>query len=281
MKYSWLILSVMVWVWGMAVSLGASPVRVSVMIAPLSTLVKQIGGDLVIVTPVVPPGASPHVFEPKPSAIRALRDAQLIVTIPNIGLTVADPDTLKRLAPKATVLDLTMGEQLIGDSHGHGGDPHIWLSPAIMARQTHKIAAALSTIDPQHRREYQANAKRLDAQFESMIRQYRPIIAPKKIAVVAVHPSLTYLARDLGFVELSVETHGRAPSAKVLSELVVRAKKHPHRVVLVQPQYAQSTLSPISDQLRAGSIKLDVYTTQYPDNIVTFIKELAEVNSIK
>ncbi len=276
----WIVYVVMIG-WGGAVVAG--PVQVAVTIAPLAALVQQIGGSHVVVTSLVPPGASPHVFEPKPSAVRALRSAQLIVTIPNIGLNIAEIRSLNRMVPEAKILDLTVGEVLLGDghAHGHGGDPHIWLSPVIMGRQTQRIAAALSEIDPKNRLVYRTNASQIESKFKRMIAAYKPRIQKMDLAIIAVHPSLTYLSQDLGFVELSVETHGRAPSAKVLSGLVSQAKRHPYRAVLVQPQYAQSALRPISTQLNAVPIKMDVYSTRYPENIESFLGQISKLTPVK
>lgn len=54
-------------------------IKVAATIAPLADLVKAVGGDRVDVTVVVPPGAEPHTFEPTPSLMVKLSQADLYV----------------------------------------------------------------------------------------------------------------------------------------------------------------------------------------------------------
>ena len=49
---------------------------VVVTILPQAEFVKNVGGDRVKVTVMVPPGASPHTYEPKPAQMKALAEAR-------------------------------------------------------------------------------------------------------------------------------------------------------------------------------------------------------------
>jgi len=59
---------------------GARPV-VAVTIAPLADLVSRVAGPGWDVRTIIPPGTSPHVFEPAPRDIRALAPARLVVFV--------------------------------------------------------------------------------------------------------------------------------------------------------------------------------------------------------
>ena len=48
-------------------------ITVAVSLQPYATLVKMVGGDYVNVVTLLPPGADPHNFEPKPAVIKAFR----------------------------------------------------------------------------------------------------------------------------------------------------------------------------------------------------------------
>src|SRR5947208_758435 len=58
-----------------------SRIRVVASIAPLADLVRRIGGDRVIVSTLVPPGASEHTWEPAPRDVARLRDVRLFVKV--------------------------------------------------------------------------------------------------------------------------------------------------------------------------------------------------------
>jgi zinc transport system substrate-binding protein len=55
--------------------------KVVATIFPIYDIAKNIAGDKAKVVNILPPGASPHTFEPKPSDILALQDASLIFVI--------------------------------------------------------------------------------------------------------------------------------------------------------------------------------------------------------
>src|SRR5690606_28211103 len=64
-----------------AAPVEAAAIPVVVTIHPLSSIVKAVGGPLVRVETLLPPGASPHTFEPRPAHVRAVAEAQLVVAV--------------------------------------------------------------------------------------------------------------------------------------------------------------------------------------------------------
>jgi len=59
--------------------LPSGKINVVTTIAPQKELIKSVGKDLVNITVLVPPGAEPHTFEPTPSQMRAVADADLYI----------------------------------------------------------------------------------------------------------------------------------------------------------------------------------------------------------
>src|SRR5512140_3951769 len=108
-------------------------VRVVATIFPIADLVRQIGGDAVDVITLLPPGASPHTFEPTPAQMREVAGARLFVRV-GAGLDTWTEKLLAARSPGLTVLTLTDGVPLLSLTDAHsdgtpagGGDPHIWL----------------------------------------------------------------------------------------------------------------------------------------------------------
>ncbi|PKP54638.1 MAG: zinc ABC transporter substrate-binding protein, partial [Candidatus Altiarchaeales archaeon HGW-Altiarchaeales-3] len=52
-----------------------------VTILPQSEFAEKIGGDKVIVTVMVPPGASPHTYEPTPSQLMVVSNAKMYAKV--------------------------------------------------------------------------------------------------------------------------------------------------------------------------------------------------------
>ncbi len=59
----------------------AQSVNVVTSVIPAAYIFEEVGGERVNVTALVPPGASPHMFEPVPSDIRKLAQARYFVNI--------------------------------------------------------------------------------------------------------------------------------------------------------------------------------------------------------
>jgi zinc transport system substrate-binding protein len=60
---------------------GAAPLRAAASIHPISAIVREIGGDSLEVTTIVPTGADPHHFELTPKTAKAIYDADVVFTI--------------------------------------------------------------------------------------------------------------------------------------------------------------------------------------------------------
>jgi len=107
------------------------PLRVLVTVEPQAWLVEQVAGPLAQVTVMVPPGADPHTFEPRPSQMAEVAQADLYLSLglefegvwlprflaANPGLRVAAMDAgLAKLPMPAHGHDHPEGE---GHDHGH------------------------------------------------------------------------------------------------------------------------------------------------------------------
>jgi zinc transport system substrate-binding protein len=112
-----------------AVSIGAaSPIlaetkpTVFVSILPQKFFVQQIGGDLVDVEVMVPPGASPHTYEPKPSQMRKMAEASAFFTI-GIALEEAWLERITEINPDMSVVHTEAGiEKRAMSGHHHHED---------------------------------------------------------------------------------------------------------------------------------------------------------------
>lgn len=97
---------------------GGAQITVAVSIAPYGDLVDQIAGPLARVTVVLPPGASPHTFEPTPRATAALSGAHLVVL--NGGLDEWLLRMLEAVDPTVPVFEAleALGEDRLAVSAG-------------------------------------------------------------------------------------------------------------------------------------------------------------------
>ena len=122
-------------------------------------IVRNVGGDRVAVSSIVPAGAGPEDYEPKPEDARKLAGADLIVSN---GVGLDDfLDKLVNAAGEGAVPRLVLGDGIPTITVDGDPNPHFWLDPTLVAdHYVPAIVARLSALDPAGAPTYAANADR-------------------------------------------------------------------------------------------------------------------------
>ena len=130
--------------------------HVVVSIHPWADLVSQVGGEAVAVTTLLPPGASPHAFEPLPSQAALLAAADLVVLNGGVdGWLERLVDATAPEVARLVVLDRVRFEPVAGHDDDHASEggagvpnPHVWLDPDVAAAAVGVIAEELAALRP-------------------------------------------------------------------------------------------------------------------------------------
>lgn len=209
---------------------AGSTLRVVVSVEPQRWLVEQIGADRVDVEVLVAPGESPAIYQPSDIQITQLMRSDLYL---RIGVPFERGPWFDAISglDRLTVVDLRQGIELTGD------DPHIWLSPRLLATQARTTADALSRLDPDHRGRWQENLDDLQTRLAMLDERIRRRLQPFSGREFFVfHPSWGYFAEEYDLVQRAIEVEGHGPSDRELTELQRRARRAGARTVFVQPQ---------------------------------------------
>lgn len=99
---------------------------ITVSILPQKYFVERIGGENVNVNVMVPPGADPHTYEPKPQQLRSLSVAEAYFSI-GVSFEKAWIDRVKAANPKMPIIDTTQGMKLLHlvAHHHHHHHPEV------------------------------------------------------------------------------------------------------------------------------------------------------------
>ena len=155
--------------YGMSVSLAsAEKMRVVVSSFPLYDFAKKVGGNLVDVKLLLPPGVEAHGFSPTPHDMIAMQRADLFLyTSKNLESWA---EAFVEASPTGKSNGIEVGEHLTlsgDDQHhdhngegGYGGDPHIWLNPLLAMKMVAVISAELKKVDSSHRDQYEKNSSK-------------------------------------------------------------------------------------------------------------------------
>ncbi|MDX9868799.1 MAG: zinc ABC transporter substrate-binding protein [Kiritimatiellia bacterium] len=253
---------------------GAERPLVLVSIPPQAWLVKRLAGERVAVESMLADAADPHLFEPDARQARRLAEAALVFTL---GLPF-ERALLSRAArmpggPAFRAMDAGIAKR--GARHDHSepghvcsgadGDPHIWLSPGLMCVMASNTVAALAERFPPHRGAFGAALGRTVAEIcavDAEVRERLRPVAPRAFAVY--HPSWGYFAEAYGLVPLVLEQEGKAPPARHLAELIVRARAAGVRTVFTEPQYDPRPARALAGQLGARAVLLNPLQEDWP-----------------
>jgi ABC-type Zn uptake system ZnuABC Zn-binding protein ZnuA len=197
------------WYTGCGLSFAATPLRVITTVAPLTDLVHQVGRDTIRLHGLVPAGVNSHTFQPAPTAVKYIAEADLIILN---GLNLEVPiEKLARSSGKAGVTLLKLGDQTITEAEWifdfsfpkEEGDPnpHLWLNVAYAMKYVELIRDQLSTLDATHQEIYQQNArqylKKL-SHLDQAIAQAVSTIPLSQRKLLTYHDSWPYFAKRYG-----------------------------------------------------------------------------------
>jgi zinc transport system substrate-binding protein len=281
-----LIVFLLIGVGGWTVLWGASAgeptdakVTVSASILPLGDFCQNLGGDRVAVQVLIPPGASPHIFEPSPASVTRVLDSRVLVYV-GAGL---DPwmERLVRLHNVEGLLavEAVQGLPLITEAasgpadreenkepagiatHSHQeGNPHVWLDPVLAQNICRRITQAFIQADPEHRMYYES---RLSAYLDKLEKLHQDIT--EKVATfrrrdyVTFHPSFAYFARRYGLREVGViqVAPGREPSPGHLQKIITAVKNTGVKAVFAEPQLSPRVAQIIAREAGVKVLFLD------------------------
>lgn len=179
-------------------------------VAPITSMVENVAGDRTRLIGIIPAGMDSHTFEPVPSDVKILAEADLLIVN---GLDLEIP-TLKlaRANMRQGSAILALGDKTITEKeyiydfsfpkeHGHP-NPHLWLDPLHTMRYTELIRDELARLDPDNKSAYEQNAaaflKRL-AILDQAIKESVESIPPGNRRLLTYHDSWPYFARRYGF----------------------------------------------------------------------------------
>lgn len=224
-----------------------APLTVMASFYPLQYVSEQVGGDLVKVESLTPPGTEPHDLELSPASVAALEKASAVVYL--AGFQPAVDDAIKQASP-AHALDVSAEANLEAghpeeahtetgetkeahteeeEEHGHAGeeehggaDLHFWLDPERLAHAADAVADELGEVDPGNAATYKTNAEALTGKLTALNEEFTlGLKTCETRTVVASHEAFGYLTEkyDLKQVGISGLEPDTEPSPARLAEI--------------------------------------------------------------
>jgi zinc transport system substrate-binding protein len=175
---------------------------------PLAEVAERVGGDLVHVENLTPPGVEPHDLELTTDDLEALLTADIVLFV-GAGFQPAVQDAVAEA--EGAVVDVLDGVDTL--SADGAVDPHVWLDPARFRLVVGTVADTLAERDPDHADRYRANAERYVGELEVLDAAFRSgLAACSSRTIVVSHDAFGYLADAFDLVQQPIV--GISPEAE-------------------------------------------------------------------
>jgi len=260
-------------------------VRVVTTLPLFADFVREIGGDRVEVTALLPSGSDPHTWEPAPRDVQKIAEAD--VAFAN-GLDL-EPAAIKvlqaNLRDKTELVELAVAssERPIVGFDTPLPNPHLWLDPDNAQDYVRTVTDSLVSVDPEGEMYYEQNRERYAGQIGDLTFEVRQGLAPipeDKRKLVTTHDAFQYFAYFFGLelVAVVAEGPGQDPTPEDVADLARAIRDEAVPAVFVEPQ-----ISAESDILRqaaddAGVQVCTLYSDSLDDKVASYI-ELMRFNA--
>lgn len=245
---------------------------------PLYDFVKNVGGDRVEASLLLPPGVEPHSFEPKPDDVVRVSKADLFIYTNKFMEPWAED--LLRGAGRSDLLVVDagsgadflrvgegrgpMGERVreAGEGRRHAADldPHIWLSIANAQKMVDTIAAGLAARDPANRNFYLDNAGKYKSELARLDRKFRDGLSACKTRMFlhGGHYAFGYLAHQYGltYIAAYAVSADAEPTPGKLMELIRQMKSHSLQFIFTEELISPRTAKIIAEETGAEILTL-------------------------
>ena len=231
-------------------AMAGPPVRAVASFSLLADMLRQIGGDHVEVTSLVPMDGDAHGYQPRPADARAVAAAQLVVEN-GLGLD----SWMGRLRQSAdftgvhTIATASVAPRSLPAGKGAAAiDPHAWQDPRNGALYAQVIASGLAAADKVNAEVYRSAGAlyaneilRLDIEIAAQF----DLIPPAARRIITTHDAFGYYGARYGIEFLAAQgmSTEAEPSAKAVAALVAQIKRKKIRAVFIEnmtdPRLAQ------------------------------------------
>ena len=246
-------------------ALAADPIKVVTTNFPGYDFVRAVGGNLVQIKMLLPPGAESHSFEPTPKDMIEIQGADLFVATggENEEWVERILESFGKSAPKTVrmieMVDAVPEKIVEGMEHDHDHDhdrhddhdhdthddhdhdrhddheieldEHVWTSPRNAMIIVNKLGKTLSELDPANADVYAANAGAYAAKLADLDKEYKDLVAGavRKTIIVGDRFPLRYLADAYGlnyFAAFTGCSTDTEASAGTIAFLIDEVKEH-------------------------------------------------------
>ncbi len=247
---------------GLAVSCGGTAsqsasgqVRVVTSLNLFADLIQHVGGDKVQVTALVPADADPHTYEPVPSQVVKVAQADLVL-INGLNLEQTLHDLIyNNVRGGVAVVEMSAGlPTIVGTaSAGEAVNPHLWLNVQNAMRYVESIRDGLIAADPPDADTFRANATAYLSELDALDKETEAAIQtipPENRKLVTFHDAYPYFADRYGLTLIGfvVQSEGKEASAHDIANLIEEVRAQHVPTAFAEPEFNPQLLNAVAQE---------------------------------
>lgn len=229
-------------------------------VAPITSIVAQVGGNRVDVTGLVPEGTNSHTFEPPPSASEVLSRADVVIMN---GLRLEEPT--KALAERTMGDDATLvelGTEVLPESdyiydfsfpkEDGKPNPHLWTDPTYATAYAEQVRDTLTELDPEGAESYRDNTAAFVASAETLadaLRADQRSLPRERRLLLTYHDAYAYFAENFDWTVVgAIQPSSFAePSPKEVAALIDQVRRRDVPAIFGSEVFPSRVLEQIGD----------------------------------
>jgi zinc transport system substrate-binding protein len=275
-------------------STDSNKLKVYTTIYPLEDFTKKIGGDLVEVESILPPGADAHTYEPTSKLMVDIAKSDGFI-YSGVGIESFAEQIEESLA-KENVAFINAGEgiELLAhteeeatheheeeehaheedtheEEHVHGdNDPHVWIDPILSITLAENIKNALVELHPNGKETFEENFQQLKSQLEDLDKSFTEVVNQSdKKEILVSHAAYGYWEKRYGIKQISVLglSPTEEPSQKELQSIIETATEHEINYVIFESNVSSNVTDIVQAQIGAEALTLSNLETVTDEDI--------------
>jgi len=176
----------------------------------VTDLVRQVGGDLFEIRPLMQAGVDPHLYKPTAEDVNKITKAKVVI-YGGLHLEGRMVEIFERLNP-AEKITLSLGDSLPVDVRtpiaGLLYDPHIWGDAKLWAQTVPALVATLVKASPTHKEEIELRGRETQKSLmglHSWLKMRSDLLTAEQRVLVTSHDAFQYFGRAYGFEVVGVQ----------------------------------------------------------------------------
>ncbi|WP_107039186.1 metal ABC transporter solute-binding protein, Zn/Mn family [Brumimicrobium mesophilum] len=240
----------------------------------ITDLVKNIGGDSVVVQGLMGAGVDPHLYKASEGDVNKLSSANMIL-YNGLHLEGKLVDVFERMKKQninaIAVTDILKKENLIGSTYfASNYDPHIWFDIGYWEQITLFVADKLSEALPESKAYFQNNAQNYLQQLKELSQEIEAEIATlskDQRRLVTAHDAFNYFGMAFDFDVVGLQGLSTATEAGVqdVQETAKYILEHKVKAVFIESSVPRRTVEALQASVNSNDHAVAIGGTLYSD----------------